>query len=131
MACRVNSILNMKTSDFGISPLAFVVFIACVISASFLISMHSASESQDLRIIALKNRVYNVGHWRGNSFQIDTAKYQYIVAKGDINFSAKEWSVGMSYEKIQVGMMISKNEGSDTIAFLDSNRNYIGFVVFE
>ena len=121
----------MKLTFEVVTPKALLAFAVTVIVIALLASKYSEPDSSRLKAAKFKSHVFNYAPSGGVGLLIDTIKHQYVMAYGDVFIPNYTWGEMMDYSKLRKGMTICKNAGSDTITFLDSNRNYIGFVVFK
>lgn len=115
----------------GLTPKQFAIFLISIALLAFVLFVVNRDNRVlfeykfDSEIVALSNNRRSLCP----SLLIrnaDSTKESVSVA-----YCPKEWSNLFDESKIEIGMIARKNTNSDTISFLDSNRRFIGYVIFE
>lgn len=115
----------------GLTLKQFVIFVISMAVLAVVLSLtncgyHALFATEfDAKIVDLRARGRSVCP----SFRI--AARESPNESTDIYYCPRVWSGGFSRTNIEIGMIAQKNAHSDTITFLDSNRRFMGYVIFK
>lgn len=119
----------MKGMYDGVTLRQFAFRASIVLALVLLLSICNSGDT------TLSDHVFNTEivavEERGDCWQFELTKSILSKERHIVHFCPKFWSRGFGGQDIVVGMFARKNSDSDTIYFLESNRRFRGFVVFE